>query len=123
MCCDSARIRRTAPDPQHDEAIVESSIPLRIVVVNPPLGVEFRVQRGRGDLLLPSESNVTTLAFAFRVRVGAQADGRPNFLGEYAQGTPTDRFVYVNSGSRGARPAPAGTVGPRSSWAPSPERK
>ena len=69
-------------------------------MVNPPVGVEFRVQRGGGDLLLPSESNVTTLAFAFSVRVGAQADGRPNFLGEYAQGTPTDRFVYVNSGSR-----------------------
>lgn len=69
-------------------------------MVNPPVEVEFRVQRGRGDLLLPSETSVTALAFTFRVRVGAQADGRPNFLGEYAQGTPTDRFVYVNSGSR-----------------------
>ena len=69
-------------------------------MVNPPVGVEFRVQRGRGDLLPASERGVTTLAFAFRVRVGAQADGRPNFLGEYAQGTPTDRFLYVNSGSR-----------------------
>lgn len=77
-----------------------SSIPLRIVVANPPAGVEFRVQRGRGDLLAPSRRDASTLVFALSVRVGAPlADGRPNFLGDYAQGTPTDRFVYVNSGT------------------------
>ena len=78
-----------------------SSIPLRIVVVNPPAGVEFRVQRGSRDLLPPSPRALIGLAFALNVRVGAAlAGGRPNFLGEYAQGTPTDRFVYVNSGTR-----------------------
>jgi Family of unknown function (DUF5990) len=40
-------------------------------------------------------------AFDFTVRLGApQADGRPNFLGPFAQGSPRDRFVYVNAGTR-----------------------
>ena len=78
-----------------------SSIPLRIVVSNPPAGVEFRIQRGRANLLPPSQRDAASLAFALSVRVGsALPDGRPNFLGDYAQGTPADRFVYVNSGSR-----------------------
>jgi hypothetical protein len=39
--------------------------------------------------------------FEFELRFGAPlADGSANFLGEFAQGTPTDRFVYVNSGTR-----------------------
>jgi hypothetical protein len=39
------------------------------------------------------------MSFDFDVRIGTPlANGRPNFLGEFAQGTPDDRFVYVNSG-------------------------
>jgi hypothetical protein len=46
------------------------------------------------------------IAFDLSVRVGAsRADGQPTLLGPVTQGPPSDRFVYVNSGTR------AGQVG------------
>ncbi len=77
-----------------------SEIALRIVVLRPPPGVAFRVQRGRGELLEPAQASADTLVFDFTVRVGAaRADGAPSLLGPFTQGTPADRFVYVNSGT------------------------
>ena len=73
---------------------------LRITVVDPPEGVQFRMQRGRDHLEEPSRVSHGAISFDFAVRIGTPlADGRPNFLGEFAQGTPQDRFVYVNSGT------------------------
>jgi hypothetical protein len=76
----------------------EREIPLRITVTDPPPNVRWAVQRGRHDLLPPARQTADALVFDFTVRVG-ERDGRPNFLGEFAQGTPADRFVYVNSGT------------------------
>jgi hypothetical protein len=75
-------------------------IALRIVVLRPPPGVAFRVQHGRGELLEPAQASADALVFDFAVRVGApRADGSYSLLGPFAQGTPVDRFVYVNSGT------------------------
>jgi hypothetical protein len=75
-------------------------IPIRIAVVRPPPGVAMRVQCGRADLLPPTRETADALSFDFTVRAGGTlADGRPTFLGPCAQGTPADRFVYVNSGT------------------------
>ena len=76
----------------------ERELPLRIVVEGPPAGVAFAVQRGRAELLAPSAATADAVTFDFPVRVGTSADGAPNFLGEYAHGTPGERFVYVTSG-------------------------
>lgn len=78
---------------------MDPELPLRIVVLRPPTGVTFAVQRGRFELLPPSAATRDSLVFDFTVRVGSGKDGVPNFLGPYAQGTPADRFVYVNSGT------------------------
>ncbi|HET7462894.1 MAG TPA: DUF5990 family protein [Longimicrobium sp.] len=78
---------------------MEPELPLRITVVGPPPEVTFAVQRGRDGLLPPTRRTADAIVFDFTVRVG-ERDGRPNFLGEFAQGTPADRFVYVNSGTR-----------------------
>jgi Family of unknown function (DUF5990) len=72
---------------------------LRIVVVRPPAGVQFQLQRGTRDLEPAARSSRETIAFEFAVRVGRRPDGTPNFLGPYAQGPPSARFVYVNSGT------------------------
>lgn len=77
---------------------MESEIPLRITVVDPPADVALAVQRGRDGLLPPTRRTADAAVFDFTVRVG-ERDGRPNFLGEFAQGTPADRFVYVNAGA------------------------
>lgn len=75
-------------------------LPLRIILVHPPQGVTFCVQRGKADLLPPSQISDDTLTFDLTVRVGApQANGMPNLLGPFTQGTVADRFVYVNAGT------------------------
>ena len=82
-----------------------TSVPIRICVVDPPPGVSFAIQRGRTDLLLPSTIGAESIEFQFAVRLGDPLDdGSPNFLGEFAQGPPTDRFVYLNSGVRAGQP-------------------
>jgi hypothetical protein len=73
---------------------------LRVVVVDPPQGVAFAVQRGRNDLLLPTIECPAFIQFDLELRLGtALANGSPNYLGEFAQGTPADRFIYLNSGT------------------------
>jgi len=76
-------------------------LPLRITVERPPRGVAIQVQRGRDDLLAPSRSSPEEISFDFTVRLGApRSSGELRFLGEFAQGPPAARFVYVNSGKR-----------------------
>ena len=73
----------------------------RISILNPPAGVQFAMQRGRSELVEPSRSTADRIAFDFTLRIGPPLpSGLPNFLGEFAQGKPADRFVYVNSGKR-----------------------
>lgn len=78
--------------------MTESELQIRIVVLSPPSGVTFAVQRGKFELL-PPRREADSLVFEFTVRVGRQPDGSPNFLGPYTQGPPSVRFVYVNSGT------------------------
>ena len=81
-------------------------VPIRIILVDPPKGVTFCVQRGKAELLPPSHSDDTTITFDFTVRIGAQqADGSPNFLGPFTQGSPQERFVYVNAGTSAGQAA------------------
>jgi len=77
----------------------DRELPFRITVVAPPPGVTFCLQRGKGGLVPPVEATNEYLSFDFTLRVGINKDGRPNFLGPFAQGPPGGRFVYVNSGT------------------------
>jgi hypothetical protein len=75
-------------------------ITLRVVVLHPPAGVAFRMQRGRDGLVDAVSAADAALVFEAAVRVGARrADGGPNLLGPFAHGRPDDRFLYVNSGT------------------------
>jgi len=85
--------------------IMDSELPLRIVVEKPPRGVIFWLQRGGSGLVEPTSVSSDTIVFDFTVRVGkSRPDGFPNALGEFAQGTPADRFVYINSGTLAGQP-------------------
>lgn len=78
---------------------------IQLYVIDPPPGVAFAVQRGKADLLLPAATEKCALRFEFELRIGLPlSDGSFNFLGEFAQGTPSDRFVYLNSGIRADQP-------------------
>lgn len=70
---------------------------LRLVVTEPLPGVWYAMQRGRSGLLAPATSS-GVLAFDFDVQVDLSKDP-PGLTGEFAQGPPARRFVYVNSGT------------------------
>lgn len=76
------------------------SVRIRILVVNTPLDVRFAVQRGRSGLLDPMDGQHEPLRFEFSLRLGLPlSTGAVNFLGEFAQGPSSERFVYINSGT------------------------
>ena len=78
----------------------EQEISLRITLVHPPSGVRFCLQRGKAALASCQEASGDHLSFDFTLRVhGGRASGPPNLRGDFAQGPPAARFVYVNSGT------------------------
>ena len=74
-------------------------LPIRIVVCDPPSGVQFAVQSGKADLIAPANSDFDALTFDLEVRLGStRSDGGVAFMPPVAQGPASDRFIYVNSG-------------------------
>ena len=79
----------------------QSEMSIRITVTDPIPGVLLRLQRGRGGLVEPTRSTSAEVTFDFTVRVGPnQPNGQPTFLGDFTQGAPASRFVYVNAGQQ-----------------------
>jgi hypothetical protein len=76
-----------------------------ITVVHPPEGVTFAVQRGKDELVPPAKVTNDTLVFELTLRVREGSGGAPNFLGPFAQGPPSVRFIYLNSGVRAGQAA------------------
>ena len=75
------------------------SVPARIVVVAPPAGVVFALQRGRQELGRVATSSSQDLWFDFTLLADRAPDGSPRFSGEFVQGPAGGKFVYVNSGT------------------------
>ena len=78
----------------------KSTLPIRIVLVEPPAGVIYGLQRGSGskydvDFAALHEKGDVTFDFGINV---VNKNGAPNFLGEYVQGTPARRFIYIDVG-------------------------
>ena len=82
---------------------MNANIPVRLILVNPPPGVAFGVQKGRGaqyETLLVQLSGTGDLSFDFSLTLtGVERGKPPHFVGPFAQGTPADRFVYVDVGT------------------------
>ena len=77
-------------------------IPLRAVIEAPPPGVQWALQRSRGDysdLAPPTKSLPERLVFDFTIQAERAADGGLRLLGPGVQGPPTARFFYLNSGT------------------------
>src|SRR5258708_7433429 len=77
----------------------DHEVPIRIIVEDPPSAVRLAVQRGKAELLDPKTSSQRTVVFEFSIRARNDRPDGPNFLGPYAQGPVSERFVYVNSGT------------------------
>lgn len=70
---------------------------LRIILEAPPAGVLFSLQDADNTPVDAQEAGGGDLSFEVEVRCDL-AGGRPNFLGRFARGTPTERFVYIAAG-------------------------
>ncbi|TNV71590.1 hypothetical protein FGO68_gene15034 [Halteria grandinella] len=81
----------------------EADVRLRIVLVDPPPGVDFGVQEGKGNdytTIQKQRSKGADLTFEFTVTVkDNRDDGLPNFLGPLTHGPTTGRFIYIDIGT------------------------
>jgi len=82
---------------------MESEVQIRLVLVDPPSGVDFGVQRGSGteyESISVQQHNGGDVTFDFSLTVADnRKDGSPNFQGPFAQGPPAGRFIYVDVGT------------------------
>ena len=85
---------------------MERQVTLRVIVERPPGDVDFGIQEGHGnDYKTVQKQRYTTqdLRFEFLIRVREGKNGQPNFLGSYAQGPATNRFIYLDIGTYAGR--------------------
>jgi uncharacterized protein DUF5990 len=59
--------------------------------------VYLGIQKG-ADVIEAVPGDTKRVVFKPVFRIGEQADGSPNFLGPFAQGTPQQRFFYLSWG-------------------------
>jgi hypothetical protein len=82
---------------------MNAEVPLRIVLIDPPAGIDYGIQHGSGsnyDTLFVQQKKRGDVSFDFSITVAeSKKDGSPNFLGPIVQGPPGGRFVYVDVGT------------------------
>ena len=96
--------RRTKATASHGAtASTEFEVAVRLVLVDPPAGVDFGIQKGRGsgyETIAVQQRTRGDITFDFSLTVrNDRKDGRPNFTGPFAQGPADGRFVYVDVGT------------------------
>jgi len=82
--------------------VYEPGTDYKIVVENPPGGVDFGLQKGSGskyETVQIQRSGDKNVEFEFTITVKLNKDGLPNFLGEFVQGPPSQRFIYIDIGT------------------------
>jgi hypothetical protein len=81
---------------------VKRELTFRIVLLEPPAGVDFGLQMGRGSIHITVQkqrSRGKDLRFQFPISVVAANKGAlPDFRGPGVQGRPGERFVYIDIG-------------------------
>ena len=82
---------------------MEREMTLRIILQEPPAGVEFGLQKGRGagyETVQKQRSNGKDLPFEFSVGLTpANKTAAPDFRGPFVQGPRGQRFVYIDIGT------------------------
>lgn len=82
---------------------MECELTFRIVLEEPPAGVDFALQRGKGhnyETVQRQRSGTHDLRFEFSARAVLGANGEdPNLLGPFVQGPSGARFVYLDVGT------------------------
>ena len=81
---------------------MKQTLKLRLIVCEPFPDVRCAMQRGKSDLLLPARSE-GELRFDFTIQADLEKEP-PGLSGEFTQGPPAKRFVYINSGAYAGQP-------------------
>jgi len=89
--------------------VVEIEIRLTIILVKPSAGVAFGLQKGAGSNYEVVQKQISTsddLAFTFTIKVKGESakDIAPSFSGNFVQGPPGGRFVYIDIGKYAGQP-------------------
>jgi hypothetical protein len=100
MSCGEPDPRRVFPRRfSRGEAVTEQTVKRRVIVRDPLLGVEVRLQLGRKDLAPPMKRTASEAIFEFELARESRPNDSVVFRGPAAQGPPASRFVYINSGT------------------------
>jgi len=71
----------------------------RLIVEEPLAGVTYAIQCGKSNVEAPKHSSKKKLTFEFPLTLADIGTEPPRLTGAYAQGPPSKRFVYVNTGT------------------------
>ena len=75
---------------------------VRIILENPPVGVDFGIQKGSGnnyETILKQRSGKEDLCFQFKIGVKENKTALQSFIGPYVHGPSNERFIYVDIGT------------------------
>lgn len=82
---------------------MECELTFRIVLEKPPAGVDYALQKGKGnnyEIVQKQRSGTKDLRFEFTARaVTGAKTAEPNLLGPFVQGPSGARFVYIGIGA------------------------
>lgn len=82
---------------------MERELNFRIILEKPPAGVDFALQKGKGnkfEIVSKQRSGTKDLIFEFTARAVSGSKGEdPNLLGPFVQGPTGARFVYIGIGA------------------------
>ncbi|GAB3283967.1 hypothetical protein GCM10027347_60830 [Larkinella harenae] len=83
---------------------MKQEVILRIILLKPPVGVAFGLQKGSGhhyETLQVQQASVQDLLFEFPVTVKGdrQNDAKPVFFGPFVQGSAPEKFIYIDIGT------------------------
>ncbi len=81
---------------------MKKTIQLHIILENPPEGVLFGLQKGKGTRYETIQKQISVaqdLHFNLTAEVKADVDGALDFFGESIHGARNGRFIYINIGT------------------------
>jgi len=81
---------------------MQQELPLRIILEQPPAGIDFGLQQGSGShyvTVQTQRSGNNDLVFEFTVTFKPGKEGEPDFAGVFVQGPRNNRFIYIDIGT------------------------
>ena len=82
---------------------MKSELPIRLALIDPPGNIDNGIQCGRGsnyETRYIQQRKRGDVVFDFSITVSDnRKGGAPNFSGDFVQGTPARRFIYIDVGT------------------------